>query len=441
MALGTEADKSLRMFSPRRKMVSLMQVRCLIAVLAISALFPTALLLSQPKQSILPKPDGPYDVGRINYHWIDNSRPEPLWGVPGAKRELMVHVWYPAIRTIDSTLARYFPLVQAVTDWDAGADRYFRRIFAGSYDAIIGRGATISTVENAKIASSPQPYPLLVFSPGLGAPTFLYTSQLEELASLGYVVAAIDHTYDTNYTIFPDGSMVFAETWPDALSDEFVNFQKARLDVWAADIRFVIDQLTKAAGSDSPSPFSNKIALQQIGAFGHSMGGLAAAHACQTDARIRACLNQDGMTAAMPFFKDANGQTMTQPFMLLQHRFNHDPKDAQLFKTQDEMLSSITGGSYRITIDMPGIFHGSFMDVPLLNAAAEPLEAEQTIEALKVITACTNAFFEKTLKGNKQTSLESGTNSNLKIEIMHPFGTNVVNGGRPIVRGEWSPGV
>src|SRR5262245_47139792 len=115
----------------------LMRADRLIAVVIAGVLFPTALLLSQPKQSILPTPGGPFDVGRINYHWIDNSRPEPLSDVPGAKRELMVHVWYPASHTPNPTPAPYFPLVEIVNDWDAGAATYFGRIFAGSYDAII----------------------------------------------------------------------------------------------------------------------------------------------------------------------------------------------------------------------------------------------------------------------------------------------------------------
>lgn len=46
------------------------------------------------KPRSLPKPTGPYAIGTISYHLIDQNRNDPH--APGAKRELMVQVWYPA---------------------------------------------------------------------------------------------------------------------------------------------------------------------------------------------------------------------------------------------------------------------------------------------------------------------------------------------------------
>ena len=40
-------------------------------------------------------------------------------------------------------------------------------------------------------------YPAIVFSPGYGVPHALYTSLFEDLASHGFVVIALDHTYET----------------------------------------------------------------------------------------------------------------------------------------------------------------------------------------------------------------------------------------------------
>jgi predicted dienelactone hydrolase len=108
------------------------------------------------------------------------------------------------------------------------------------------------TFENAPIAGGTARFPLLIFSHGGGVPTFGYTSQIEELVSQGYVVAAIEHTYEDGAVGFPDGRVF-------PLSLNSVNFYKtlgrpethaweqSRDDVWAADIRFVLDQVKRLA--------------------------------------------------------------------------------------------------------------------------------------------------------------------------------------------------
>ena len=67
----------------------------------------------------------------------------------------------------------------------------------------------------------------------------------------------------------------------------------------------------------SDLPFAGRLDLQRVGAFGHSAGGQAAATACQVERRLRACLNQDGLSAMAPYYLDANGWGMDQAFMLI----------------------------------------------------------------------------------------------------------------------------
>lgn len=127
-----------------------------------------------------------------------------------------------------------------------------------------------------------------------------YSAQLEDLASHGFVVVAITHTYDGIVTVFPDGRAVAYDTkrWPTIPSFEG-ELNLSQLE-WHATL-----------------PFVGHLDLIRIGAFGHSFGGIAAAHACQMDRRIRACLNQDGAEARKPFRLDARGWGMDQPFMFI----------------------------------------------------------------------------------------------------------------------------
>ena len=48
-----------------------------------------------PKRSVpaLPRPEGPFAVGRAGFDWTDQTRPEVLSKVASAKRELMVYLW------------------------------------------------------------------------------------------------------------------------------------------------------------------------------------------------------------------------------------------------------------------------------------------------------------------------------------------------------------
>jgi hypothetical protein len=48
-------------------------------------------------------------------------------------------------------------------------------------------------IENAPIGRGKKKFPLLLFGHGWGNPSFLYTAELQDIVSHGYVIAAIDH--------------------------------------------------------------------------------------------------------------------------------------------------------------------------------------------------------------------------------------------------------
>ena len=59
---------------------------------------------------------------------------------------------------------------------------------------------------NAPVASGA--HPVVVFTQGYTGTFTDYTFLCEDLASLGYVVASIDHTYEATAVEFPDGRVV-----------------------------------------------------------------------------------------------------------------------------------------------------------------------------------------------------------------------------------------
>ena len=79
--------------------------------------------------------------------------------------------------------------------------------------------------------------PVVLYSPGLHSDRSLGTVLIEELASHGYLVVAIDHTYDADQVEFPDGRV---ETFAIAGDIDDALIAKA-LAVRTADTRFVLE--------------------------------------------------------------------------------------------------------------------------------------------------------------------------------------------------------
>jgi predicted dienelactone hydrolase len=62
--------------------------------------------------------------------------------------------------------------------------------------------------DDAPISVHGKPFPLLLFSPGLGGAPYDYSIQMEGLASHGYIVVAMEHVNDTFGVVLPDGKVV-----------------------------------------------------------------------------------------------------------------------------------------------------------------------------------------------------------------------------------------
>jgi hypothetical protein len=376
-----------------------------------------------PAQATLP-PTGPFAVGKITVHWTDESRIEPL-STNNDSRELMVDIWYPA-EVSNAAPADYLDV--AAYERALGANGF--QNYFGAASETIQHGVKTHAVSGAPYARSSKRSPVLIFSPGGGMIREAYTSQLEDLASHGYVVAAISHPYDATVTIFPDGrQLAYSDKrWPVPPSLEG-DANLNQLEWHASDIRFVLDQVSRANVPGSPAlPFAGHLDLSQVGAFGHSLGGIAAAHACQLDRRFKACMNQDGSVAKRPLFLDVHGWAMDQAFMFILHdaptgRLTDEqvaemkmPRERleqivrRLDEYQETVLRSTGKGSYRVRLQSQLATHMDFSDFPLL-AAHDRADAEKRSGVLATVRSYTLAFFDKYLRGTKPALLDQAPTS------------------------------
>ena len=127
----------------------------------------------------LAKPSGPYPVGRVSRLVTDPSRTN-RYGIRG-NSSFMVTITYPAESTVGAVPDRYQDPALA-NDFYESANVV--QMFAFS-------------ILNAPIRTNEASYPVVVYSHGYGDNRKNNTEKAEELASHGYIVAAMDHI-DTN---------------------------------------------------------------------------------------------------------------------------------------------------------------------------------------------------------------------------------------------------
>lgn len=334
-----------------------------------------ALLVCTPlrleAQPGFPTPTGPFEVGRVEIDVTDSDREEIFTDDATDKRRLLVTVYYPAAATAGAQRASYGTPELAAAWPFFDAER---------------RGWPSAAYSDAAAAEGR--FPVLLFSPGLGNLTLYYSSLLHELASHGFVVAALWHPYSTQVVAFPDGTVLrsvpaggVGGTPPDQQQAAL-----ARLGgVWAADQRFVLDQL--AAWNAEHPRLGGRLDLERVGAFGHSLGGAAAADAAQADERIDAAINMDGAMF---------GPVMTEgsrvPFLLLraeipvpteaelqQIGMTREQLDARLASIIDAQNALVARSKDARTQKLERFRHNTFMTDVLFFTTALPAERRMAL--------------------------------------------------------------
>ncbi|TDD47580.1 lipase [Kribbella antibiotica] len=243
--------------------------------------------LRKAVQLRFPRPTGRFPVGTTELHLVDHRRRDP-W-VAGRVRELMVSVWYPA--GSGGERAAYLPQGTAEVYGEGAAVALQQPVGSVDWAGARTHAGLLAPVRRGR-------FPVVVFSPGFGVPRGLATVMVTELASRGYVVVTVDHTFEAAAVEFPGGRLE-VQTLPD---DGYALTARATR---AADVRFVLDELTKLAAGTNPDAEQRRLPdglgqildLRHIGAFGHSAGGITAADVMDVDRRVHAGIDLDGTLA------------------------------------------------------------------------------------------------------------------------------------------------
>ncbi len=376
-------------------------------LLAVSTALPVVL----PVPSI-PVPSGPYKVGTTIHELTDTSRQELYSGKDEARR-FQIQVWYPSEPGPSDQQAQ----------WMNHADVFTKSISTGLLElppffldhlAL----AKIPAYKDSKVASG-SAFPVILFSHGWKGFNAQNSGQALQLASNGYVVVGVQHTYGAVITVFDDGTIApnnpagLPEGAPDA---EYDIAADKLVDQWAGDLGFAMDFMT-TQNDDSKSAFFKALDLSHVGVYGHSTGGGAAIQFCGTDDRCKALLGQDPFMRPVSTAVLENGVTQPAFFMFSQIWHDTENFNNKLFKPFFDNSQNAIGAVY-----IEGTAHYDFSDLPLLSPLAPQLGLKGPINGKRITTIVDDyllSFFNMTLKGKVSNLFDAASTSYDEVKYLH----------------------
>lgn len=276
-----------------------------------------------------PKFTGEYKIG-ITEFAVDTGRDEVIRGHEGERRKLSCRLYYPA--TDEGIEGK---------EKSEYMSRQLAKAYKVDYDKEMAAGNNrIDCYKDAEPVKDKK-FPLILFSHGYGAFRDSNTYMCAEIASHGYVVAAIGHPYECMALNFPDGSCIdldkkaLAQAKPmiPALIEnlklmkpkgdhkdqynKFKAFEKKyfgsiipRLDEWCKDADNVLDYAL--------TNYDDRIDRDKgVGVTGHSLGGAMAHMLIRKSDRYACAVNIDG-----GLFGEYDDLPLERPFMNISSNMN-----------------------------------------------------------------------------------------------------------------------
>ncbi|MFI7891692.1 alpha/beta hydrolase family protein [Streptomyces sp. CACIS-1.16CA] len=365
-----------------------------------------------------PAPSGRFPVGTETVEWsvpATRTEREKQPGTAGP-RPLVVQLWYPAGRSApDARRAPYLGRTEAEARTVSAALADYTGVPGFLLDGL--PRARSHAVPGAPVADGGGRFPVVVFSPGLGGVRTQNTAWTEELASRGYVVAAVDHPYDSAAVVLSDGRTL--RTRVTATGDRAKD--RALAEEWtrtrAADLRAVLTRLERLERSEAEGRLAGRLAgrldVGRVAAAGHSIGGAAALQAARQDRRFDAVVDMDG------FPHGPVGGRFEQPVLALTQEIGRGT-DPDYLPRLTRVLERSDATSYRLTV--PGAAHLTFTDAPLyLPPVPGAVGSLGRTEGHRITAGATLSFLDATLR-RAPVDLPAALSAHGEVTVHRPEG-------------------
>jgi len=236
-------------------------------------------------------------------------------------------------------------------------------------------------VPDAPAASGTERFPVVLFSPGGGMGRTTNTAWAEELASHGYVVAALDHPYDSTAVVFADGRTVRRAEHSFSSGAEAYRLSEELAAVKAGDLSSALTHLGRLDRGEVESVLAGRLATDRAAVVGMSAGVGGAFQAARTDERFSAVVALDGR----PY--DDNPGPYDQPVLALTNQLGLNDNPTYLPEL-GRALERSTATSYLLTV--PGTAHPTFTDAPLwMPPVPAPVGSLGRAEGNRIVTELT----------------------------------------------------
>ncbi|MFF5966442.1 alpha/beta hydrolase family protein [Streptomyces collinus] len=338
---------------------------------------------------VFPEPSGRFAVGTRVMQWTDPNRPEIATADSRDRRIVVVQLWYPA-RKSPASAQRAQYLGRTEHEARTVSDALGREAGLPGFLLDGVPRAHTHSVFNASVADRGGRFPVVLFSPGSGGVRTQNTAWAEELASHGYLVAALDHPYDSAAVVLTDGRTIHTKLASTGDRDKDAELAADETAVRAADLSFVLTQLGRLDRGEIAGPLTGRLDTGRVAATGHSMGGAAALQAARQDHRFDAVIDLDG------YPHGPTSPSLHQPTLALTQTITPET-DPRYIPRLTKVLQLSTATSYRLTI--PGTAHLTFMDAPLYLPPVPSIAGSLgRTGSQRVVAATTLAFLDTTLR-------------------------------------------
>ena len=360
---------------------------------------------------------GQHLIGTKRMVWIDSTRTNWFLDGYGPYRQLMAQIWYPAdASALLSSVkkSKYIDNKKALTYTIELQGYKIPEILTNQIGSI-----KCNSWEDASPVSNKK-FPILIFSHGHGGLRTQNTNQVEELVSHGYIVIAVDHTYDAGFVEFPDGNIAYSLTSKpegERLNETPETFY-TRFGYRVDDIDFVINKI------DSFDDYDLNIAAimdkNNIGIFGHSFGCLTSVYATYFNDRIKSCFGLDGWFE--PLHDSLVFKNINKPIMHLGQNNKGDEQfwnDINFVKMNNFIKSN---SDLSVMVDIPGSHHYDYTDFTYFSYIAKKLNFSgivSTKKMAKIMNVTLLDFFNYTLKDDKKINLDNYKKEFPEIDIIY----------------------
>ncbi|MDD6193625.1 MAG: hypothetical protein PUB19_01855 [Lachnospiraceae bacterium] len=317
---------------------------------------------------------GQYKVKTAEDIWVDNSRVEEF-EQDGSKREVPVHFYYPEV------------------------------------EGDVKEGG----------------FPLIIFSHGAFGYYQSNTSTYMELASRGYVVVSLDHPYHSFYTVDTDGKVITVD--PGFMQEvQYVNenntpetdifdYSSKWLKLRTDDMNFVIDTIKLAKKKDihTSEDVMNAIKMaddNNIGLFGHSLGGATSVTVGRQREEVKAVIDLDGtMLGEQIAYENGRYEFNEEPYPIpilavdTEYHYQAALEYGDLYVNNKVIENAVDGRE----VYFKDAGHMNFTDLPLFSPVLANKLGTGTIdevECIKKTNEIVCMFFDHYLKNEGEVVLQ-----------------------------------